>query len=211
MKPAQRDARKDRDRDAHHHRGLWTCRGRARRSARHGRRRGHRHRPQHRRFRHGCRRLPAARRCAATAPMRTSFDASAPKAPTGFFALTEGDNRNVLAAQLAAETFGVPKVVAKINDPVRADGIRRVRHRDRLPHEHDGRGAGRLRRPAGRRRAPWRPPPDRASPRRMHVAAPLRRCRAHRSWSEEALMYVDRRRRRQGRLLPDQGVARGRP
>jgi trk system potassium uptake protein TrkA len=38
-----------------------------------------------------------------------------------FFALTEGDNRNVLAAQLASETFGVGKVVAKINDPVRAE------------------------------------------------------------------------------------------
>ena len=38
-----------------------------------------------------------------------------------FFALTEGDNRNVLAAQLAAETFGVKHVVAKINDPVRAE------------------------------------------------------------------------------------------
>jgi trk system potassium uptake protein len=37
-----------------------------------------------------------------------------------FFALTEGDNRNILAAQLAAETFAVPTVVAKINDPVRA-------------------------------------------------------------------------------------------
>lgn len=38
-----------------------------------------------------------------------------------FFALTEGDNRNVLAAQLATETFGVKQVVAKINDPVRAE------------------------------------------------------------------------------------------
>ena len=38
-----------------------------------------------------------------------------------FFSLTEGDNRNVLAAQLAAETFGVKHVVAKINDPVRAE------------------------------------------------------------------------------------------
>ena len=38
-----------------------------------------------------------------------------------FFALTEGDNRNVLAAQLAIETFGVQQVVAKINDPVRAE------------------------------------------------------------------------------------------
>jgi trk system potassium uptake protein len=38
-----------------------------------------------------------------------------------FFALTEGDNRNVLAAQLASETFGVRDVVAKVNDPVRAE------------------------------------------------------------------------------------------
>jgi trk system potassium uptake protein len=38
-----------------------------------------------------------------------------------FFSLTEGDNRNVLAAQLATETFRVRQVVAKINDPVRAE------------------------------------------------------------------------------------------
>jgi trk system potassium uptake protein TrkA len=38
-----------------------------------------------------------------------------------FFALTEGDNRNVLAAQLAAETFKIDRVVAKVNDPVRAE------------------------------------------------------------------------------------------
>ena len=35
-------------------------------------------------------------------------------------ALTEGDNRNVMAAQLAMENLSVGKVVAKINDPVRA-------------------------------------------------------------------------------------------
>ena len=38
-----------------------------------------------------------------------------------FFALTEGDNRNAFAAQLASETFGAKNVVAKINDPVRAE------------------------------------------------------------------------------------------
>lgn len=38
-----------------------------------------------------------------------------------FIALTEGDNRNVLMAQLARERFAVPKVIAKINDPVRAE------------------------------------------------------------------------------------------
>jgi trk/ktr system potassium uptake protein len=35
-------------------------------------------------------------------------------------ALTEGDNRNVMAAQVAMEKLGVGKAVAKINDPVRA-------------------------------------------------------------------------------------------
>jgi len=38
-----------------------------------------------------------------------------------FFALTEGDNRNILAAQVAIESMGIPTVVAKVNDPVRAD------------------------------------------------------------------------------------------
>ena len=37
-----------------------------------------------------------------------------------FLALTEGDNRNVMAAQIAVENLGVEQVVAKINDPVRA-------------------------------------------------------------------------------------------
>ena len=35
-------------------------------------------------------------------------------------ALTEGDNRNVMAAQVAMEKLQVGKSVAKINDPVRA-------------------------------------------------------------------------------------------
>lgn len=39
-------------------------------------------------------------------------------------ALTEGDNRNALAAQLAKHTFGVPRVIAKINDPLRAEAYR---------------------------------------------------------------------------------------
>ncbi len=37
-----------------------------------------------------------------------------------FLALTEGDNRNVMAAQLATEELGALRVIAKINDPVRA-------------------------------------------------------------------------------------------
>jgi trk system potassium uptake protein TrkA len=38
-----------------------------------------------------------------------------------FLALTEGDNRNVMAAQLAAEALGVRQIVAKVNDPLRAE------------------------------------------------------------------------------------------
>jgi trk system potassium uptake protein len=37
-----------------------------------------------------------------------------------FLALTEGDNRNVMAAQVAMEKLAVGKALAKINDPVRA-------------------------------------------------------------------------------------------
>jgi trk system potassium uptake protein len=38
-----------------------------------------------------------------------------------FLALTEGDNRNVMASQLAVEALGARRTVAKINDPVRAE------------------------------------------------------------------------------------------
>ena len=41
-------------------------------------------------------------------------------------ALTEGDNRNVLAAQLGKHSFGIPRVIAKINDPLRAEAYRRL-------------------------------------------------------------------------------------
>ena len=37
-----------------------------------------------------------------------------------FLAVTEGDNRNVMAAQLGAEALGIERVIAKINDPLRA-------------------------------------------------------------------------------------------
>ena len=38
--------------------------------------------------------------------------------------LTEGDNRNALAAQLAKHRFGAPRVIAKINDPLRGEAYR---------------------------------------------------------------------------------------
>ena len=37
------------------------------------------------------------------------------------FALTEGDNRNLMATQIAKEIFGVRRVIAKVNDPIRAN------------------------------------------------------------------------------------------
>jgi trk system potassium uptake protein TrkA len=37
-----------------------------------------------------------------------------------FLALTEGDNRNVMSAQLASEALGIGRVIAKINDPLRS-------------------------------------------------------------------------------------------
>ncbi len=38
-----------------------------------------------------------------------------------FLALTEGDNRNIMAAQLGNETLGAKQTMAKVNDPVRAE------------------------------------------------------------------------------------------
>ncbi len=35
--------------------------------------------------------------------------------------LTQGDNRNLMAAQVARQIFGVKQVIAKVNDPIRAD------------------------------------------------------------------------------------------
>jgi trk/ktr system potassium uptake protein len=38
-----------------------------------------------------------------------------------FVALTEGDNRNVMASQIAQHIFEVPKVVCRIYDPLRQE------------------------------------------------------------------------------------------
>ncbi len=38
-----------------------------------------------------------------------------------FIAVTEGDNRNIMASQVAKEVFGVPEVITRIYDPVRND------------------------------------------------------------------------------------------
>ena len=38
-----------------------------------------------------------------------------------FIAVTQGDNRNVMAAQIAKHVFNVPKVLCRIYDPLRKD------------------------------------------------------------------------------------------
>ncbi len=38
--------------------------------------------------------------------------------------LTQGDNRNLMAAQVAKQIFGVKHVIAKVNDPIRAKTYR---------------------------------------------------------------------------------------
>jgi trk system potassium uptake protein TrkA len=38
-----------------------------------------------------------------------------------FAAVTQGDNRNIMAAQIATHVFKVPRVVTRIYDPIRQD------------------------------------------------------------------------------------------
>jgi trk system potassium uptake protein TrkA len=43
-----------------------------------------------------------------------------------FIAVTNGDNRNIMASQVARLIFGVPEIVCRIYDPVREDTYRRL-------------------------------------------------------------------------------------
>jgi trk system potassium uptake protein TrkA len=43
-----------------------------------------------------------------------------------FVAVTNGDNRNIMAVQVARMIFDVPEVIARIYDPVREDTYRRL-------------------------------------------------------------------------------------
>lgn len=43
-----------------------------------------------------------------------------------FVAVTNGDNRNIMAAQVARAIFNVPTVITRIYDPVREDTYRRL-------------------------------------------------------------------------------------
>ncbi len=44
----------------------------------------------------------------------------------GFVAVTEGDNRNIMASQIAKNIFKVPHVVARIYDPERAEAYEKI-------------------------------------------------------------------------------------
>ena len=44
----------------------------------------------------------------------------------GFASLTNGDNRNIMAAQVAKHVFKVPRVVARIYDPERAEAYEKL-------------------------------------------------------------------------------------
>jgi trk system potassium uptake protein TrkA len=43
-----------------------------------------------------------------------------------FVAVTEGDNRNIMASQIAQTVFKVPRVVCRIYDPVREEAYRKL-------------------------------------------------------------------------------------
>lgn len=43
-----------------------------------------------------------------------------------FVSVTQGDNRNIMAAQIAKVVYGVKTVMTRINDPVRADAYRQL-------------------------------------------------------------------------------------
>ncbi|HSV74161.1 MAG TPA: TrkA family potassium uptake protein [Chthonomonadales bacterium] len=43
-----------------------------------------------------------------------------------FISCTQGDNRNIMSAQIAKSVYKVPKVMTRINDPIRADAYREL-------------------------------------------------------------------------------------
>lgn len=43
-----------------------------------------------------------------------------------FVSVTQGDNRNIMTAQIAREVYKVPRVLTRINDPIRAEAYRQM-------------------------------------------------------------------------------------
>ena len=86
-----------------------------------------------------------------------------------FLALTEGDNRNVMAAQLAAEALGIERVDRQDQRPGPGQGLRRARHRHAVPDRADGRRRRSLSRPTAGTCPGCSPrPATTAAPRRTH-------------------------------------------
>jgi trk system potassium uptake protein len=48
------------------------------------------------------------------------------EAADSFVAVTEGDNRNIMAAQIAKQVYKVPRVVCRIYDPIRGEVYRKL-------------------------------------------------------------------------------------
>lgn len=48
------------------------------------------------------------------------------KSADAFFALTRGDNANLMSAQIVKLTYNVPKVCVKVADPLRAEAYRKL-------------------------------------------------------------------------------------
>jgi trk system potassium uptake protein TrkA len=43
-----------------------------------------------------------------------------------FVSVTQGDNRNIMTAQIAKNVYNVERVITRINDPIRADAYRQM-------------------------------------------------------------------------------------
>ncbi len=122
-----------------------------------------------------------------------------------FLALTEGDNRNVMAAQLAIEALGARRCVAKINDPVRAEAYAHLGIAALCRTNLMSTADPRLRRPGGAG------PPGIYAPENPHVhvgdAEPSRRSRTPRHPAGRAPGF----RRAGGRLDGDRTPGAGPP
>jgi len=57
---------------------------------------------------------------------RDALRAAGIEGADAFAAVSSGDNSNIVAARVARETFGVPNVVARIYDPLRAEVYQRL-------------------------------------------------------------------------------------
>ena len=87
----------------------------------------------------------AARSSSAPGSTSATLEAAGIREADAFLALTQGDNRNLLAAQMAKHIFDVPVVVARVYDPFRGEIFAQPRAAHVQPHQrrrrHGVRGA----------------------------------------------------------------------